>query len=189
MIVAAVLPLVAEHGATVTTSQIAQAAGIGEATVFRAFRDKDELLAACLAEALRPDSALAALAEIPLDLPLADRLREAADTLQTHLTRVGRVIGALHGTRPRREPEQRPDQRGQGPGRDESMARTRDALADLFAPEADRLRLPADQVATAFLGVLMARSRGADLPLDAAIDMFLHGALRDPKADSEEDTA
>ena len=44
MIVRAVLPLVVEHGAAVTTSQIARAAGICEGTVFRAFKDKDELL-------------------------------------------------------------------------------------------------------------------------------------------------
>ena len=51
MIVAAALPLVAEYGAAVTTSQIARAAGIGEATIFRAFKDKDEVLDACVAEA------------------------------------------------------------------------------------------------------------------------------------------
>src|SRR6266536_6403797 len=78
MIVHAVLPLMMEHGANVTTSQIARAAGIGEGTIFRAFKDKDELLEACLLEALRPDSVLELIAEIPLDQPLAARLVEAA---------------------------------------------------------------------------------------------------------------
>ena len=55
MIVAAALPLVAEHGAAVTTSQIARAAGIGEATIFRVFADKDEVLDECMAEAVRTD--------------------------------------------------------------------------------------------------------------------------------------
>jgi AcrR family transcriptional regulator len=63
MLMRAVLPLVVEHGAAVTTARVA---GIGEGTIFRAFADKDELL-----EALRPDSALELIAEIPLDQPLA----------------------------------------------------------------------------------------------------------------------
>ena len=58
MIVAAALPLVAEYGAAVTTSQVASAAGIGEATIFRAFADKEELLDACMIEAMRPDHAV-----------------------------------------------------------------------------------------------------------------------------------
>ena len=77
MIVRSVLPLVLEHGAAVTTHQIAHAAGIGEGTIFRAFKDKEELLDACVHEALKPDDALAAIAEIPLDQPLASRLVEA----------------------------------------------------------------------------------------------------------------
>ena len=40
-IVEAALPLLIEHGANVTTSQIAAAAGIAEGTVFRAFGDKN----------------------------------------------------------------------------------------------------------------------------------------------------
>lgn len=41
MIVRAALPLVVEYGTSVTTAQIARAAGIGEGTIFRAFGDKD----------------------------------------------------------------------------------------------------------------------------------------------------
>ena len=58
MIVAAALPLVAEYGAKVTTSQVARAAGIGEATIFRVFADKEELLDAVLAEALQHEHAI-----------------------------------------------------------------------------------------------------------------------------------
>ena len=43
MIVAATLPLLLEHGDRVTTRQIAEAAGIAEGTIFRAFADKDEM--------------------------------------------------------------------------------------------------------------------------------------------------
>ena len=95
MIVAVALPLIAEHGAAVTTGRIARAAGIGEATIFRVFADKDELLDACVVEALRPDHVLEQLAAIPLDQPLAARLAEAADAMHAYTDRIGTVIGAL----------------------------------------------------------------------------------------------
>src|SRR4051794_525404 len=104
MIVAATLPLIVEHGAAVTTAQVARAAGIGEGTVFRAFPDKEALLAACMAEALRPDDALARVRAIPLDQPLAGRLLAAGETLRGHLTRIGLVAAALHTGGMRRDP-------------------------------------------------------------------------------------
>ncbi len=41
------IPLLREHGVAVTTKQVAEAAGIAEGTVFRAFGTKDELVQAC----------------------------------------------------------------------------------------------------------------------------------------------
>ena len=48
-IVEVTIPLLREHGAAVTTKQVAEAAGIAEGTVFRAFGTKDELVQACAA--------------------------------------------------------------------------------------------------------------------------------------------
>ena len=116
MIVAAALPLVAEYGSAITTSQIARAAGIGEATIFRAFTDKEEVLTACLAEALSPDHVLNELASIPLDESLAVRLVEAAEAMRAHLERMGTVIGALHASGHRRQATgERPASSGRGP--------------------------------------------------------------------------
>src|SRR4051794_2983541 len=110
MIIHAALPLVAEFGTAVTTAQVARAAGIGEATIFRAFADKEALLAACVAEALDVTHLLRELRSISLDQPLAERLAEAADALRAHLDRMGTVIGALlasgHNRRPPIEPGQ-----------------------------------------------------------------------------------
>ncbi|SDN39765.1 TetR/AcrR family transcriptional regulator [Allokutzneria albata] len=173
MIVHAVLPLLVEHGPAVTTSQIARAAGIGEGTIFRAFKDKEELFDACTAEALRPDRVLDAIAEIPLDQPLEQRLAEAADALGAHLERMSALMAALHPLgRGRRSP-----MKG---GRRESMNAMREAVAELFAPDQDRLRLPAGQLASLFLALLFSGKR---LSLDDSpstreiIDVFLHGAL------------
>ncbi|WP_370973080.1 TetR/AcrR family transcriptional regulator [Amycolatopsis sp. cg9] len=184
MIVHAVLPLLIEHGANVTTSQIARAAGIGEGTIFRAFKDKDELFDACTAEALKPDHVLDAIAEIPIDQPLADRLVEAAEALGAHLERMGALMGALHasGRVRHRDPEQRlKDQRKTWKGgRRESMAAMRGAMVELFTPEKDRLRLPPEQLAGLFLTVLFGgrMAPDGDVPTPRqVVDVFLHGAV------------
>ncbi|HEX8343242.1 MAG TPA: TetR/AcrR family transcriptional regulator, partial [Actinoplanes sp.] len=92
------------------------------------------------------------------------------------------VVGALMSSGHRRRPgEPRPgDQGGAGCRPDTSMAEQHDALAELFAPEADRLRLPPDRLAGAFLGLLFSRQRPAaaePLSTPELIDIFLHGAL------------
>ncbi|MFF8310930.1 TetR/AcrR family transcriptional regulator [Streptomyces lydicus] len=117
MIVAAALPLVAEYGAAVTTSQIARAAGIGEATIFRAFKDKDEVLDACVAEAVGTDHVLRELATISLDEPLDVRLTEATEALRAHMERMGTVVGALHASGHLRTARGGPDSRGGEDGR------------------------------------------------------------------------
>ncbi|MET9224450.1 helix-turn-helix domain-containing protein [Lentzea sp. NPDC003310] len=177
MIVHAVLPLLVEHGTTVTSSQIARAAGIGEGTIFRAFKDKDELFDACTAEALKPDQVLDAIAEIPLDQPLEDRLVEAAEALGAHLERMGALMGALRASGRPRHPEHRGTWKG---GRRESMAAIREAVVELFTPDADRLRLPPEQLAALFLTLLFGGRRMAsdDAPTTRqVVDFFLHGAV------------
>jgi AcrR family transcriptional regulator len=179
MIVAAALPLVAEHGATLTTATIARAAGIGEATIFRAFADKDELLDACIAEVTRSDTALDSIAAIPLEEPLDVRLVEAAGALQAYLRRMGEVIGALWGARPNR-PRPAPDE-STTRSRTESANAVIDAVAALFEPDADTLRLPPRQLAELFTAQLFSRGRrapmGAELPVEQIVDLFLNGAL------------
>ena len=181
MIIRTALPLIAEHGTSVTTAQIARAAGIGEATIFRAFADKDELLDACVVEALRTDHVLSEIASIPLDQPLSIRLTEATGAMDAYLARMGAVLGALHATgRKGRGRHGGGDTADATLDRDASERQTIEAVAELFEPERDSLRLAPEQLAAMFLGIVFARSRpsaGSAPSLDEFLDVFLHGAL------------
>ncbi|MGW3010872.1 TetR/AcrR family transcriptional regulator [Streptomyces sp. NPDC001219] len=193
MIVAAALPLVAEYGAAVTTSRIARAAGIGEATIFRAFKDKDEVLDACVAEAVGTDHVLRELASVSLDEPLADRLAQAAEALRAHMERMGTVVRALHASGHRRArgpgagPDATPDGEAPPPdSRAQSLVALRNAVVELLEPDRAAFRLSPEKVAAAFLGLLFTQLQtpmpDADAPLtpDELIAVLLHGTLNAP---------
>ena len=174
MIIQTAIPLIAELGAAVTTAKIARAAGIGEGTIFRVFADKDELLQACVATALSPEHAVRELDAIDVSQPLPDRLAEAAEALQAHLSRMGAILGSL-GHRGGKHPGT-----VRGAGREESTARIRTALAELLEPEKAALRRPPEQIAALFFGLLFTQPRTDDEPdltPKELVEVFLHGAL------------
>lgn len=178
MIISAALPLVVEYGPLVTTAKIARAAGIGEGTIFRVFTDKEELLAACLEEALRPDDTVAHLGGISLDQPLAARLVEAAGVMRGHMNRIGEVAGAL-ASRGKAERAHTADM-GEGQrAREAGLAAPRAALAALLEPEREALRLAPERLADLFQLMLMSAGRSGvrDVSDDEIVDLFLHGAL------------
>ncbi|MGW6905783.1 TetR/AcrR family transcriptional regulator [Streptomyces sp. NPDC054940] len=174
MIIQTAIPLIAEYGAAVTTAKIARAAGIGEGTIFRVFADKDELLQACVAEALSPEHAIRELDAIDVSQPLPDRLAEAAEALQAHMARMGAIMGSL-GHRGGKHPGT-----VRGAGRTESTTRIRAALAELLEPERAVLRRPPEQIAALFFGLLFTQPRTEDEPdltPQELVEVFLHGAL------------
>jgi AcrR family transcriptional regulator len=185
MVVRAALPLVASHGAAVTTAEIARAAGIGEATIFRVFADKNEVLQACIAAVTDPSVVLEELRSIALDQPLAGRLTEAVDALDAYLGRMGAVIRAVaaSGTPNRRRPgtdpvDPAPPGDGRSGGRDAATAATRQAVLELFEPDEAHLRLPAGTATDAFLSLFFSRPGGPRPETGQLVDLFLHGAAR-----------
>ncbi|MFF8356718.1 TetR/AcrR family transcriptional regulator [Streptomyces chartreusis] len=174
MIIQTAIPLIAEYGAAVTTAKIARAAGIGEGTIFRVFADKDELLQACVAEALSPEHAIRELDAIDISQPLPVRLAEAGEALQAHMSRMGAILGSLgHGG------GKHPGT-VRGAGRQESTARIRTALAELLEPDKATLRRPPEQIAALFFGLLFTQPRTEDEPdltPQELVEVFLNGAL------------
>lgn len=184
-IVEAVLPLVREHGAHITTKQIAQAAGIAEGTVFRAFSDKTELLQACVTAALRPDELCTHVRAVPRDSGVADRLTDAAQLFYEHFTRFGELVHTLAASGF--------DLRGGGEGKPAGLAEARgqfigdlnEAVASLVDPR--ELRIPPADLAN-YLQSLVLGIRFTATALDtsdvdhraeirARVDVLLHGAL------------
>ena len=67
-LIAATLPLVLEHGTEVSTRLIAEAAGVAEGTIFRAFPSKDELIEAVVTSAFDPSSLVEGIAGLDRSL-------------------------------------------------------------------------------------------------------------------------
>jgi AcrR family transcriptional regulator len=140
-IVAATLPLVIEHGAAVSTRQIAEAAGVAEGTIFRVFPDKEALMCAVTEAAFDPAPALRLLAGVDRSLPLRERLVAMTAVLQKRVSRVFALIDALGLTGPPARSEDGP----QRPGATEMNDRVDAAMVELIGADADRLSVPVEE--------------------------------------------
>jgi AcrR family transcriptional regulator len=184
-IVRTTIPLLLEHGGTVSTSQIAAAAGIAEGTVFRAFKDKQDLLLACMRAGLNSDDEVARIAAIGLDEPLPERLIEGVRAVGGYLDRVWAIGQALRsgGVGPQDMQRHMHGDEDHEPGPPPEMLRVSHALKGLFDERADNLRVDADGAVRMLLSlVLTNRMQGAGFgqPINdpaVLVDFFLHGAI------------
>ena len=191
-IIAATIPLLLERGDAVTTSQIARVAGIAEGTVFRAFRDKQDLLVSCLKVAARSDAEVERIAGISTSLPLTERMTAAVDVVGGYLDRIWQLAHALRsaGVHPEKAAARtdEPCEDTDADPRQETerhMALVGAAIADLLEPESARLRIAPQQAARLLLGLIFANrmhshgdSAAQDLPsAEELVEVFLHGAI------------
>lgn len=185
-IVRSTIPLLIEHGGNVSTSQIAAAAGIAEGTVFRAFKDKHDLLLACMRAGIDSEAEVARIGAIGRDLPLPARLVEAVVAVTGYIDRIWAVGQALRAGGVSPEAMRRrmhgddspPEEHGPPP----ELLRVSHAMSGLF-DDADNLRVDAERAVRMLLSLVFSnRMQGAGFgqPLgDPAeiVDLFLHGVV------------
>src|SRR6185312_1515481 len=95
MIIDAVIPLLLDHGAEVTSRQIANAAGVAEGTIYRAFGDKESLIRAAVERYLESSPIRQPLTDINPGLALEDKIRAAVVILQARFRGVFRMVSIL----------------------------------------------------------------------------------------------
>ena len=169
-IVAATLPLLVRGGPTVTTRQIAEAAGIAEGTIFRVFRDKEAVIEAALELAFDTAATERAIGAIDRTLPFQQQLAEAVVIMQRRHEDIWRLVSSLGGPSALR---------GKGP---KPPAELR-ALAELFEPEQRHLRHDPATAARHLRALTLAVSHPAlhaDEPMSApeVVSLLLDGIRR-----------
>ena len=179
-LIEAAIPLLREHGTTVTTRQVAEAAGVAEGTVFRAFGSKDELVHACAAAVFDTTQVIEQLRAVDRALPLEERLTAAVTVMQKHVERLVGLMAVLHSSGI--TPPAHSRRAGRAP-------RTSDpeidaAMVDLIGEDAATLRLPAGDVVNllAHLTLSSAHPMFPARPLTAAqiVSVVLDGTRRCP---------
>lgn len=91
-LIAATIPLLREHGTSVSTRQIADAGGVAEGTIFGVFKDKATLIRAAIVVAFDPGPLLRSLRAVDPTLDLRARLVEAARLLREHVAGHGALF-------------------------------------------------------------------------------------------------
>jgi AcrR family transcriptional regulator len=152
-IIEATIPLLREFGASVSTRQIADAAGIAEGTIFRAFPDKNRLLAATVLQATQPPDPESIKAEIDLLPDVRTRLTVAVEHMTTGIASLGRILEVM------RSLMSNPDLRDDiGAQMEANRARTLAVLSALLEPDRDRLRVSVPQAARIALIMIFSSS-------------------------------
>lgn len=172
-ILGAVVPAILEHGAAVTSRQLAAAAGVAEGTIFRVFGDKESLLRAVAAnEACRAYS---------LDGLEPDAERDLAATVELVLDRIVEGVGSFM----RVAFALGPVARDENVHANEAYGGFIVGIARLLEPHRAELRTDPVPAATIISTVAIAASSDWEqpvqpLPPQAALDVLLHGITAKP---------
>lgn len=167
-IIAVTIDLLLEHGRDVTSKEIAEAAGVAEGTIFRAFGDKDSLINAAVDRYFDPLPLRTALRSIDPDLPLEQKIRRVVELLAERFRKVVRLMIAVGRDRPPPRPENR-----------EEFAQI---VADLLEPHRSELSLDPARVAyyirlLAFSSAVPGMAEDMAFDLDEMTALVMHGIV------------
>lgn len=179
-ILEAVIPLLIARGGTVTTAEMAHAAGIAEGTIFRVFPDKVSLLHEALKSSFDPAPTLDQLARIERALPLEVQLRKAAAIILDRAERVHALAAVLRSL----PPSDHADHRETHKAAMEASTMIFWGLTRMFRDQSSRLAVEPARAAAAFRGLLYSVSFPLSDPdelitADEAIEVLLNGVLRE----------
>ena len=170
------LRLMRVHGREVTTRQIAEAAGVAEGTIFRAFPSKEELIDAALTRAFEPGDVVARIEEIDPALPLRDRLVALVSILQQRFRATFGLMQKVGAVGP---PQHLHDSEAAVAWR----TRLAELLTGVVGDDADQLAVPVDHFVHVLRLLTFAGSHdhvadGRLLTPDQIVDTVLHGLGR-----------
>jgi len=134
-ILEAIIPLLKERGRNVTSRELAEAAGVAEGTLFRAFGDKDSIIRAAIEKMLDPKPFRDTLRTIRRDQSLEEKLTDIIGHLRERFHGVFAIMATFEMTG-------RPPVAPAGGG-EEWIAIVRELLED----DVERLAVPVDTVA------------------------------------------
>jgi AcrR family transcriptional regulator len=166
-IIDATVPLLLAHGGSVTTKQIAEAAGVAEGTIFRVFADKQAVVDAAVQRYLDPQPLRDALGRIDPALPVESKVRQVIELLQRRFQGIFALMAAV-GARDRPPV---PGTAGRG---------FAELIAGLFAPDLEALDVAPDRVGPflrllAFATSIEPFQASMPIELDELVDLALHG--------------
>ncbi len=176
-IIEAVTPLLVEHGASVTTRQMAEAAGVAEGTIFRVFPDKCALINEVVKASVDPAPFHRALGAVDPDSPIEVQIRTAAAALQLRVERMMALTGVLRTLHTGDHDSHDPPEFVVAAHRS-----VMDAITDLFERHHNQLRVEPARAAVMLRGLVFAASFPI-LPapqrptMDEGIDLMLNGLI------------
>ena len=167
MIIESVIPLLLEYGRDVTSRQLAEAAGVAEGTIFRAFGDKDSLIEAAASSFLEGRHRDDLEPNIDPHLAVDEKLRLLIDGMRHRVRDVMRMA-AVAGHR--------------GPGLGEAQRLRFNAMVSaVFDADRTDLRVDPDDMGDYLRMVAIASAiplGSRQFSTDEIVALLLHGLVR-----------